>query len=138
MAGSEGVRLNAYKDVVGIPTVCFGETRNVKLGDKYTLEQCKSMLGDRIIEFETQMTSCLSNPTVIPDKSYAAFLSFTYNVGPGAFCSGSVARWINKGNIPAACDAMRLYNKAGKPPRIIKGLDNRRKEEQTLCLEGVK
>lgn len=41
IGGYEGLRTRAYPDMVGVPTVCFGETRGVKLGDVYTVEQCK-------------------------------------------------------------------------------------------------
>ena len=36
VAGWEGLRTKAYLDAVKVPTVCFGETRGVKLGDSYT------------------------------------------------------------------------------------------------------
>lgn len=140
IGGFEGVRLNAYKDVAGIPTVCFGETRGVKMGDKYTLDECKKMLGDAVIEFEQGVRQCLRNPDAIPDKSYVGFLSTAYNIGTPTFCSGSIARKINAGDLKGACKAILLYNKARVNNRlvVIKGLDNRRKEENKLCLEGLK
>lgn len=74
----EGLRLVTYRDPIGIPTVCFGETRGVKMGDRYTLEECQAMLGDALVEFETGMRRCLKSPDDLPDKSYTAFLSFSY------------------------------------------------------------
>ncbi|MER5174127.1 glycoside hydrolase family protein, partial [Thioclava kandeliae] len=32
----EGKELRAYRDIVGIPTICFGETEGVKMGDVAT------------------------------------------------------------------------------------------------------
>ncbi|MER5172677.1 glycoside hydrolase family protein, partial [Thioclava kandeliae] len=32
----EGRELRAYRDIVGIPTICFGETEGVKMGDVAT------------------------------------------------------------------------------------------------------
>ena len=134
----EGVKLAAYPDrfADGLPTVCFGETRGVKLGDRYTLDQCKKMLGNALVEFETGMRKCLIAPDKVPDKPYVAFLSLSYNIGTGAFCRSSVARHANAGDYRKACDAIALYNRAGG--RVVKGLVNRRADERKLCLEGLK
>lgn len=131
----EGVRTAAYRDVVGIPTVCFGETRGVKMGDRYTMDECRAMLGDALVEFEQGMRKCLKTPDAIPAKSYVAFLSLSYNIGTGAFCRSTVARKANAGDIKGACDAILAWNKAGG--RVIKGLVNRRDEERKICLAGV-
>lgn len=131
----EGVRTVAYRDVVGIPTVCFGETRGVKMGDRYSMDECKAMLGDALVEFETGMRACLKNPDSIPAKPYTSFLSLTYNIGTGAFCRSTVARRANAGDIKGACNAIPAFNKAGG--RALKGLTARRADEQRLCLEGL-
>lgn len=132
----EGLRTVAYRDVVGIPTVCFGETRGVKMGNRYTVDECKAMLGDALVEFETGMRKCLKAPDAIPGKSYVAFLSLSYNIGTGAFCRSTVARRANAGDIRGACEAITMWNKAGG--RVIKGLVNRRAEERKICLEGLR
>lgn len=132
----EGLRTVAYRDVVGIPTVCFGETRGVKMGDRYTVDECKAMLGDALAEFETGMRKCLKSPDTIPAKSYTAFLSLSYNIGTGAFCRSTVARRANAGDIRGACNAIPMWNKAGG--RVVKGLVNRRADEQRICLEGLR
>lgn len=131
----EGVRTVAYRDIVGVPTVCFGETRGVKMGDRYTMDECKAMLGDALVEFETGMRACLTNPDAIPAKSYTAFLSLSYNIGTRAFCGSTVARRANAGDIEGACNAIPAWNKAGG--KVVKGLVNRRAEEQRICLEGA-
>jgi lysozyme len=131
----EGVRTTAYRDIIGIPTVCFGETRGVKMGDKYTLEECKAMLGDAVIEFEQGIRKCLKNPDSIPDKVYVTSLSLSYNIGQSAFCKSTVARRLNEGNYRAACNAFPAWNKAGG--KVSKGLINRRAEEKKICLQGL-
>jgi len=131
----EGLKLVAYKDPIGIPTICFGETRGVKMGDKYTVEQCKAMLGDALVEFEAGMLKCLKNPAAIPDKVYASMLSLTYNIGPGGWCKSSIPRLLNEQKYRAACDRLLLFVKAGG--KTLKGLVNRRKAERKLCLDGI-
>lgn len=136
VGGWEGLRTVAYRDIVGVPTVCFGETRGVKMGDRYTVEECQVMLGQGLAEFETGVRRCLTAPDAIPDKPYVAFLSLSYNIGTGAFCGSTVARRANAGDIVGACNAIPMWNKAGG--RVVQGLVNRRAEEQRICLEGVK
>lgn len=131
----EGVRTVAYRDIVGVPTVCFGETRGVKMGDRYTMEECRQMLGDGLVEFETNMRACLKSPDAIPEKPYIAFLSLSYNIGSRAFCGSSVARRANAGDIRGACNAITMWDRAGG--KVVKGLVNRRADEKRICLEGI-
>jgi lysozyme len=135
VGGWEGLRTVAYRDIVGVPTVCFGETRGVEMGDRYTVEECQVMLGNGLVEFETGMRRCLTNPDAIPGKSYVAFLSLSYNIGTAGFCGSTVARRANEGNYRAACEAILMWNKAGG--RVVQGLVNRRQDERRICLEGV-
>ena len=139
----EGLRTKAYRDAVGIPTVCYGETRGVKMGDRYSVEECKAMLGDGLVDFELGIRKCLVAPDRIPDKSYVAFISLAYNIGQRGFCKSSVARYANEygrtGNLDAltnACHRIKAFNKAGG--RVLSGLVRRRSEEHKLCLEGVR
>lgn len=131
----EGLRTVAYRDPVGIPTVCFGETRGVKMGDKYTVEQCKAMLGERLVEFEMGIRRCLVSPDTIPDATYTAMISLSYNIGVGAFCKSSIVKKWNTGDSYGACNAFALYNKAGG--RVVQGLVNRRKAERKQCVAGL-
>lgn len=135
VGGYEGLRTKAYYDVVGVPTVCFGETRGVEMGDSYTVDECKAMLGTALTEFETGMRKCMVRPDAVPDKPYVAFLSFTYNVGVGAFCKSTLARKLNSGDMRGACNELAKWNRAGG--RVIRGLIRRRAEERALCLSGL-
>lgn len=136
VGGFEGMRTRAYIPIPGdVPTICFGETRGVKMGDTATADQCRAMLGNALVEFEDNMRRCLKAPDLVPDKPYVAFLSLSYNIGSRAFCGSSVARYANAGNLRSACDAILAWNKAGG--KVIKGLVSRRQTERRLCLEGV-
>jgi len=135
VAGWEGLRTKAYLDAVNVPTVCFGETRGVKMGDSYTVAECKAMLGNRLVEFEMGMRKCLVNPDGIPDGPYVAALSLSYNIGTGAFCRSSVRKLLDAGQIRAACDAFMNFTRAGG--MRLQGLVNRRTAERAICLKGV-
>lgn len=137
VGGWEGLRLKAYKDPIGIWTVCYGETKGVRAGMQYTKAECENMFVESGLKrHEAGMRKCLKDPDSIPTKSYVAFLSLTYNIGTGGFCKSSVAKLINEGEIKAACYRLTAFNKAGG--RVLKGLVNRRAAEKKLCLEGVK
>ncbi|MBD1544887.1 lysozyme [Roseibium aggregatum] len=131
----EGLRLTAYRDIVGVPTVCYGETRGVHLGDRHSKADCDAMLLASLRRHEAGMRRCLKRPDGIPEKSYIAFVSLTYNVGVGAFCRSTAARRLNAGDVRGACDAATWFNKAGG--RKVRGLVNRRAAEHALCLEGL-
>ena len=130
----EGVELRAYRDIVGVPTICYGETRGVKMGNTATLSACKDQLAVAVVEFDREMSPCL--PAQLPDKTRAAFLSFSYNLGAKILCvSPTMSRLIKARDIAGACNAMTMFNRAGG--KVVRGLTNRRAAERKLCLEGL-
>ncbi len=135
IGGYEGLRLKSYPDVIGVWTVCYGETKNVRKGQSFTKSECDAKLANRLVEFEQGMRRCLKNPDSIKPGPYKAFLSLSYNVGTGAFCTSSVVRKANAGDMRGACDALLLYNRAGG--KVVIGLVNRREHERKICLGGV-
>lgn len=136
IGGYEGLRMNSYQDVIGVWTACYGETRGIKPGMKFTKAECDAQFAKGLVEFETGMRACLKQPDDIPIKPYVAFLSLSYNIGLGAFCKSSVARLANAGDLKGACNRIPAFNKAGG--RVIKGLVSRRGDEQRYCLQGLK
>lgn len=136
IGGFEGLRQNAYPDPAtkGPPwTVCFGETKGVQPGDRYTVAQCKAMLEDSLQEYAAGIDRCVTVP--LPDKRYVALISFAYNVGTGAACNSSVVKLINVGATKAGCDALLKWNRAAGIP--FPGLTRRRQKEREFCLEGA-
>lgn len=135
VGGFEGLRLAAYQDIVGIWTACYGETKGIKPGMKFSKETCNNMLIDSLVEHEMGMRKCLKNPDALPIETYVANVSLTYNIGVGAFCKSTAAKMLNAGNIPAACEALTRFNKAGG--KVVKGLVTRRTAEHKLCMKGA-
>lgn len=130
VASFEGLRQYAYLDPVGIPTICFGETKGVKMGDKATLEQCKGMLLDSLYEAHESVAKCVKVP--MTDSREAALVSFTYNIGGSAFCRSTLVKKLNVGDVVGACNELPKWNKANGI--VLPGLVNRREEERKLCL----
>lgn len=131
----EGLRLYAYKDVIGVWTACYGETKGIHKGMRFTKEQCDVMFISGLARHEKGMRSCLNDPDGLPEKTYVSFLSLTYNIGVGGFCRSSVAREANNLHLVKACNNILKFNKAGG--RVVSGLVTRRKAERKLCLDGV-
>lgn len=133
VGGFEGLRTVAYKDPVGIPTACFGETKNIRMGMKFTKAECDGMLVQSLIAHEDGMQRCTK--VDVPDSTHAALLSFTYNVGVGNYCGSTLVRKLNAGNIEGACDELLRWDRA-KGIRLP-GLTKRREAERDLCLQGI-
>lgn len=128
----EGVRTYAYRDSVGVPTVCVGHTQGVKMGQHYTVDECNRMLVADIPKYDAQNQKCVT--VTLPPNRRTALTSFNYNVGPGTFCKSSVVIRINNGNIQAGCDALLKYDRAGG--KVLPGLTRRRHAERELCLKN--
>jgi lysozyme len=129
----EGVEVRAYRDIVGVPTICYGETRGVKMGDTATLAECQTMLAKGVAEFAQGIRPCL--PVQLPDPTRAAMVSAAYNIGISAFCRSSMSRRSLVGDLRGACDALMMWNKAGG--KVVHGLTRRRAAERDLCLSGL-
>jgi len=133
---NEGLRLVAYKDRLAkdLPTVCYGETRGIELGMRFTKAECDAMLVKALGEFaDTSVERCIKGP--IADEPYVAFLDLAYNIGAGAFCKSTVVRRWNAGDKAGACDAVLMFNRAGG--QVVPGLTARRQRERALCLKGI-
>ena len=106
-------------------------TRSVE-GLAATKNACRfSAAGSK--EFNAAIDKCVHVPLSTGQRG--ASLSFTYNLGAGAYCNGSVSCPTSTPVIlQAACDAMLLYNRAGG--REIRGLTLRRQAERKVCLGG--
>ncbi len=134
VGGSEGLRLRAYIPIPGdVPTVCYGETRGIRMGMSFTKPQCDAMLVKALDDFANTVERCAKQP--MGDQQYVAHLSLAYNIGKGAYCKSTVVRLHNAGDRRGSCRAFEMWNKAGG--RVVAGLTRRRAEERELCLAGI-
>lgn len=134
VANFEGLYTYVYRDPVGVLTYCYGETENIPAkGTRFTPQECADLLKAKLPRYDAEMMACVKVP--ITDKMRAAFLSFSYNVGTGAFCKSTLVRLLNQQKYREACDQLTRWTKAGG--RTLLGLVRRRGEERTLCREGL-
>lgn len=129
----EGWRNDPYRDVGGIWTACAGDTKGVKPGVRVSDRECRQRLVSRLAEHGDGIYDCLRPDT--PVSVRAAFTSFAYNVGVNAACGSTPFRLAREQRYPQACDALRMWNKAGG--RVVRGLVKRREDERALCLSGI-
>ena len=135
----EGLKLKAYKDAVGVLTIGYGTTAaaglgiDPKAGMSITEAEAESLLAEGLERFAASIRPKITAP--INDNEFGAFLSLSYNIGPGAFAKSSALRKFNAGDKAGAADAILLWNKAGG--KVLAGLKRRREAERELFMSPV-
>lgn len=139
----EGVRLTAYLDIVGVPTICGGITSaagiKVYIGmPPMTLADCLALMRVQVAKYRNQFIKYLTKATLdmrYPPTRDTAYTSLAFNVGVGTAGKSTATARLNAGDIKGGCEAITWFNKAGG--RVIRGLVTRRAEERDLCLKGL-
>ena len=130
IATHEGYRSEAYKDAVGIPTLGFGETAGVKMGDKTTPERALVQLLESTEKHADAIRQCIHVP--LYQHEFDAYISLAYNIGTGAFCRSTLVKKLNAKDYAGACEEIRRWNKAGG--KVLPGLVKRRDVEYRMCI----
>lgn len=140
----EGYAARPYLDPAKIKTGCFGETEDpAYLEDRiYSRTECGVQLRRRLArDYAPRILACLPE---IADKPvvFGALLDASYNAGPSAVCSSSMARLIRANRWRPACAALPGWYVTARNRRTgvrvqLAGLVNRRKDEARVCLSGL-
>jgi lysozyme len=119
-----------------VPTVGFGSTKGVKLGDKTDPVRAVVRLATEATEFSKKIGACIGDVPLY-QYEFDAYVSMAYNIGPSAFCGSSVVRYLHQTppDYAAACRAILPWNKANG--RVVQGLVNRRAAEYKQCTGEV-
>jgi GH24 family phage-related lysozyme (muramidase) len=136
---AEGLRQWAYKDATGLPTICLGSTKGVKMGDFRTIPECYALLNKEMSNVIEAVDRCRPG---LPPQILAAFSDASYNVGIKIACDGArstAARRLADGDYAGACNELIKWDKANVMGVLVPlpGLTKRRALERDLCLEGV-
>lgn len=124
----EGLKLEAYLCPAGIPTIGYGHTKNVKLGQKITKEQAEQWLADEYLETESQVANVVTVP--LKANQLDALVSFVYNLGIGKLRGSTLLRKLNKGDYFGAEMEFDKWVFAGG--KKLAGLVKRRASERDL------
>lgn len=121
----EGCRLTAYKDSIGVPTIGYGHTNGVKMGQTITQDQADAFLKSDCASAEKSVNSYSKYNW--NQNQFDALVSFTFNCG-----SGNLKTLLNNGQrtISEVSAKITAYNKAGG--KVLQGLVNRRAAEKEL------
>ena len=107
----EGFRSKAYLCPAGVPTIGYGFTLGVQLGDTITKEQAKRRLARELESYEAAVSrACTNEPN---QNEFDALVCFAFNVGAAGMAKSSVIKAHNRGDHQAAARAFQLWNKAG-------------------------
>ena len=79
-----------------VPTIGFGTTAGVKLGDTTTPPKALARALVDVQQFEGAIKTCVTVP--LTQNEYDAYVSFAYNVGRRAFCQSTLVKKLNLGD----------------------------------------
>lgn len=135
----EGLRQWAYYDPPGVLTVCYGHTKTVIKGRKYSIEECKALLTADMTEAVNYVERCAPG---LPVHTAAALADAVFNLGPKVVCdtkASTLARLLQAGDVAGACNQLPRWDKArvGGMMVALPGLTKRRAAERNMCLEGL-
>lgn len=129
----EGLRLKAYKDIVGVWTIGYGSTGpHVKPGMVITEAEAEALLKKDLERFERKVETSVK--VKLNDNQFAALVAFAYNVGEAGFGGSTLLKKLNKGDYNAVPTELMKWNKAGG--KAVPGLTNRRAQEGALWGKG--
>lgn len=130
----EGYSDDAVIPVKGdVPTIGFGTTAGVKMGDTITPPKALMRALDSVEKYEGAVKSCVKVP--LYQYEYDAYTSLAYNIGPNAFCTSTIIRRLATLDYEGACTAILAFDKFHGQP--LRGLTLRRQQEYQQCMGGA-
>ena len=139
----EGYKEQAYIPVPGdVPTIGFGTTSGVRMGDRTTPERSLvRLLGEIEDVYAAGVRKCVTVP--LYPHEFEAFVTLAYNIGVPTFCRKAkpgkppnLIDLINAERYAEACMRIEAF-KYGPGRKVLPGLVKRRAEERAIC-EGKK
>jgi lysozyme len=143
IAVHEDYKEEAYIPVPGdVPTIGFGSTAGVRMGDKTTPTRSLVRLLDEIEGvYAAGVRRCVTVP--LYQYEYEAYVRLAYSVGVPTFCRSAppgeppnLIDLINSRRYAEACARIEAF-KYGPGRKVLPGLVKRRAEERAIC-EGRK
>lgn len=123
------------------PTIGWGCTKGVKLGDVLTVAQCEARLAAELPEYETAINESIHVP--LNQNQFDALVSFTWNVGTGWINgkrkggAATFVRLLNAGDYSAVPRELLKFSRGNKSKKKYDSLAARRKIEGQLWLKPI-
>lgn len=133
----EGWRSKAYRCSAGVLTIGYGHTSmagppTVKSGMVITKAEGEAILKRDLRKYEKAVNDAVR--VNLNQEQFDALVSFTYNIGPGAFRKSSALKAVNARRFDEVPRRLAMWNKAGG--RVLAGLVRRRAAEGELFMSG--
>jgi len=125
----ESCRLSAYLPTpADVPTIGYGRTRDVSMGDTCTQEQADAWFLEDVQWAEECVRKAVAK--LLSQNEFDALVSLCFNIGCAAFGKSTLVRLINAEDYDGASAQFARWNKqAGKE---LAGLTRRRLAEAQL------
>lgn len=124
----EGFRSNAYLCPGNIWTIGYGHTATAKSGMTITKKHAEMLLIEDIKKFQTAVNQKVK--VYLNQNQFDALVSFTFNVGEGAFSRSTLLKLLNNSQYRDAALQFNRWVYAGN--RRLPGLARRRNREAEL------
>lgn len=131
---SEGLKLSSYRCPSGKLTIGYGHTGLKARKGRITKKEAEDLLENDLQRYEEVVKRRVK--VRINSQQFSALVSFTFNVGEGAFSRSTLLRKLNQGNYCGAAGEFTRWVR-GNNKRILGGLVKRRNLEQDLFLTGL-
>ena len=143
----EGVRQKPYRCpaklwTIGVGHVLYPEQGKLKLDQRdgfalkiedfrtFSMEEVDAILRTDLDRFERGVEKFC--PVALTQGQFDALVSFSFNVGLGTLQRSTLRQKILRGDMEGASEELLKYCMAGG--KVLKGLLNRRKDEQAVFL----
>ena len=123
----EGFKDTIYLDLVGVPTIGYGCTRQ-PLPETVTVEEAEEMLRVELLTAERGVLRLIKVP--LTDGQFDALVSWTFNLGTGALQRSTLRMLVNReehGDVP---EQFLRWCRAGGV--VVRGLVRRRQAEAEM------
>lgn len=128
----EGLYLRAYLCPAGVPTIGYGHTKGVKMGQTITAEQADAFLAADLAEAAEAVDRLVKVHLTEPQRG--ALASFVFNLGASNLRSSTLLKLLNRGDFEGAANQFGVWIKAtvGGKKKTLAGLVARRAAEEAL------
>lgn len=135
----EGLELTAYKDIVGVWTIGYGHTGQVKAGMVITEAEAETLLRRDLEYFQALVYRRVT--VDLNQNEFDALVSLAFNIGPGSaqkigFNQSTLLRILNAG-APRAEVMLQFLRWGYAGGKLVPGLVRRRKAEAALFMKPV-
>jgi len=134
----------AYRDGAGIPTIGYGETAGVHMGDTVTPQRALVQLLESANAHGDGIKRCIQVP--LYQYEFDAYVDLAYNIGVPAFCRSrkqpddppTFIEVLNAGDYNEACKRVLTFNTFRRCPtcsrEVSRGLTLRREANYRTCI----